>query len=181
MRVVIVGGGLATALATTQAGSAVMLHERSPELVDEGAGISLAPNATRILHHIGIGPDPEATWVTAPMTEYRHYRRGKVIIRMMSRDLRALYGSPHLRMHRRDLQVAMMRRLAEVAPGTLRLGFRVVGVVPRNGHAGVRFAEGRDEIADVVVAAEGWSCRGIPPIRCCPSSVRGRPTPWRTP
>jgi glycine/D-amino acid oxidase-like deaminating enzyme len=44
MKIAIVGGGiggLATALAMTKAGLAVTVHERSEQLVDQGAGITL--------------------------------------------------------------------------------------------------------------------------------------------
>ena len=59
MKIAIVGGGiggLATALAMTKAGLAVTVHERSEQLVDQGAGITLGPNATRVLYHLDIGP-----------------------------------------------------------------------------------------------------------------------------
>ena len=95
MKVAIVGGGiggLATALAMTQAGFEVTVHERSAQLVDLGAGITLAPNATRVLYHLGLGPGLEETSVTPPKTEYRHYRTGEVIMRMVTKDFRALYG-----------------------------------------------------------------------------------------
>src|SRR5688500_13785695 len=98
MRIAIVGGGiggLTTALALTQAGFAGTLHERAPQLADQGAGITLAPNATRVLYHLGLGADLEATSVTPPMTEYRHYRTGSVIMRMMTKDYRELYGAPY--------------------------------------------------------------------------------------
>jgi salicylate hydroxylase len=114
MKVAIVGGGiggLATALAMTQAGFSVTVYERSAQLVDQGAGITLAPNATRVLYHLGLGPTLEETAVTPPQTEYRHYRTGAVIMRMMTRDFRALYGAPYLRLHRWDLQHAMITRL----------------------------------------------------------------------
>src|SRR3954471_15897415 len=128
MKVAIVGGGiggLATALAMIQAGFTVTVYERSAQLVDLGAGITLAPNATRVLYHLGLGPTLEDTAVTPPQTEYRHYRTGAVIMRMMTKDFRALYGAPYLRLHRWDLQHAMIRRLAEIAPNALRLGASV--------------------------------------------------------
>src|SRR5690242_5799233 len=70
MKIAIVGGGiggLTTALAMTQAGFSVTVYERAPQLVDQGAGITLAPNATRVLYHLGLGEDLEATAVTPPM------------------------------------------------------------------------------------------------------------------
>ncbi|RPI47714.1 MAG: monooxygenase [Betaproteobacteria bacterium] len=158
MKIAIIGGGiggLTTALAMTQAGFAVTVHERASQLADQGAGITLAPNATRVLYHLGLGPDLEATSVTPPATEYRHYRTGAVIMRMLTKDFRAIYGAPYMRLHRWDLQHAMITRLAETAPGTLRLGSRVDRLTPGNGQVELGFADGRVETADVVVAADG--------------------------
>ena len=145
MKIAIVGGGiggLATALAMTKAGLAVTVHERSEQLVDQGAGITLGPNATRVLYHLDIGPALEATSVVPPKMEYRHYSTGAVIKRVITGDFRAAYGSPYMRLHRWDLQHAMMMRLAEVAPGALRLGSGVDRL--EHGGAGVtlRFTDG---------------------------------------
>jgi salicylate hydroxylase len=158
MQIAIVGGGiggLATALALTQAGFAVTVHERSAQLVDLGAGITLAPNATRVLYHLGLGAALEATSVTPPQTEYRHYRTGAVIMRMMTRDYRELFGSPYMRLHRWDLQHAMITRLAEIAPGALRLGSQVDRLESRGENVALTFADAHVETADVVVAADG--------------------------
>ena len=158
MKIAIVGGGiggLTTALAMTQAGFAVTVYERAAQVVDQGAGITLAPNATRVLYHLGLGPELEATAVTPPKTEYRHYRTGQVIFRMMTRDFREIYGAPYLRLHRWDLQHALITRLTETAAGALRLGSSVDRVEPGNGQVQLRFADGRSESADVVIAADG--------------------------
>jgi salicylate hydroxylase len=158
MKIAIVGagiGGLTTALAMTQAGLAVSVYERASQLADQGAGITLAPNATRVLYHLGLGPHLEATSVTPPMTEYRHYRTGRVIMRMMTKDYRELYGAPYMRLHRWDLQHAMITRLARTAPDALRLGSRVDQLTPRDGYVALKFADGRVETAELVVAADG--------------------------
>ena len=158
MKITIVGGGiggLTTALAMTQAGFAVTVYERAPQLTDQGAGITLAPNATRVLYHLGVGPELEATAVTPPMTEYRHYRTGEVIYRMMTKDYRQIYGAPYLRLHRWDLQHTLIQRLAQVAPGALQLGASVEEVDQGNDRVTLRFADGRTETADIVVAADG--------------------------
>ena len=151
----VLAAGLATALAMTKAGLAVTVHERSEQLVDQGAGITLGPNATRVLYHLDIGPALEATSVVPPKMEYRHYSTGAVIKRVITGDFRAVYGSPYMRLHRWDLQHAMMMRLAEVAPGALRLGSGVDWL--EHGGAGVtlRFTDGHTETADIVVAADG--------------------------
>mgnify|MGYP002628760948 CR=1 FL=1 len=158
MKIAIVGGGiggLATALAMTQAGFSVTVYERSAQLVDLGAGITLAPNATRVLYHLGLGPALEETSVTPPKTEYRHYRTGAVIMRMPTKDFRELYGAPYMRLHRWDLQHAMITRLAQTAPGALRLGSSVDRLESRGEYVALRFADGHLETADLVVAADG--------------------------
>src|SRR4026209_1331316 len=155
MKITIVGGGiggLTTALAMTQAGYTVTVHERSKQLVDLGAGITLAPNATRVLYRLGLGPALEETSVTPPKTEYRHYRTGAVIMRMLTKDFRALYGSPYLRLHRWDLQHAMITRLAEIAPGALRLGSGVDWLESHGEHVTLRFTDSHEETGDIVVA-----------------------------
>ena len=93
MKIAIVGGGiggLATALAMTKAGLAVTVHESSEQLVDQGAGITLGPNATRVLYHLDIGRALEATSVVPPKMEYRHYSTGAVIKRVITGDFRAV-------------------------------------------------------------------------------------------
>lgn len=57
MHVVIIGagiGGLSAAIALQQAGIGYTLYEKSPQLRTSGAGISLWPNATRILRRFGV-------------------------------------------------------------------------------------------------------------------------------
>jgi salicylate hydroxylase len=76
-------------------------------------------------------------------------------MRMMTKDFRALYGSPYMRLHRWDLQHAMITRLAEIAPGAVRLGSSVERLEPRSESVVLRFADGHIETADMVVAADG--------------------------
>lgn len=47
-------GGLATALALSKQGYAVHLIEKAPQFGEIGAGIQIAPNASRVLDHLGI-------------------------------------------------------------------------------------------------------------------------------
>jgi salicylate hydroxylase len=49
-------GGLATAIAASQAGIRVHVVEQAPEFAEIGAGLQLAPNALRMLDRLGILP-----------------------------------------------------------------------------------------------------------------------------
>jgi salicylate hydroxylase len=162
MKIGIVGGGiggLACALTLRQAGFEVNVFERSPLLFDQGAGVTLAPNATRVLYHLGLGDALEATAVTQPVSEYRHYRTGRTLQRIVRDDNRDKYGSPHLRMHRWDLQKAMADQLALVAPNALRLGRQVTSVSRIGQGVELRFQDGKMGVFDIVVAADGIHSR----------------------
>src|SRR5258708_16149296 len=57
MRIIVIGagiGGLAAALTLTRAGFEVQVFEQASELREVGAGIQISPNATRILHRLGL-------------------------------------------------------------------------------------------------------------------------------
>ncbi len=158
MNIAIIGGGiggLASALALIQEGFKVTVYERSPQLVDLGAGITLAPNATRVLYHIGLGTQLEQTSVTPAKTEFLHYKNGEVIMQVTPKNYRELFGSPYMRLHRWDLQHAMLLRLAEIAPNTLQLNADIKGLESLSNHVDIHFTDGRVARADIVIAADG--------------------------
>jgi salicylate hydroxylase len=136
MKIAIVGagvGGLAAALAMTQAGFTVEVYERAPVLLDQGAGITMAPNATRVLFHLGLEAALLSTAAAPPATDYRHYSTGFVFKRIDHQDSRERFGYPHLRFHRWDLQDAMVRQLDLIAPGALRLGWKLEALAQGSG------------------------------------------------
>ncbi len=158
LRVAIIGGGiggLAAALALTQAGCAVAVYERTARLVDQGAGVTLAPNATKVLYHLGLGPRLEETAVAQPFSEYRHGRTGAVLRRIERQASRQVYGAPHLRMHRWDLQAALIDALAEAAPGALQQGWRLDAIATHGTAVMLGFEGERRVHADLVIGADG--------------------------
>jgi salicylate hydroxylase len=57
MRIIVIGagiGGLAVALTLRRSGFEVQLFEQASELREVGAGVQISPNATRILHRLGL-------------------------------------------------------------------------------------------------------------------------------
>jgi len=57
MRIIVVGagiGGLTAALMLRRAGSDVEVFEQATELREIGAGVQISPNATHLLHRLGL-------------------------------------------------------------------------------------------------------------------------------
>lgn len=143
MRTVVVGGGiggLCAAIALRRAGHEVTIFERTGRLEAAGAGITLFPNAMRGLETLGMS---EAVAERAAAAQR---------VAILLSDGRKLATTPPdlfegaVAVHRGDLQGV----LAE-AVGELRLGTEVTAV---EGSA-VRLEDGSEELADLVVGADG--------------------------
>ncbi|MDG4825478.1 FAD-dependent monooxygenase [Asanoa sp. WMMD1127] len=153
MRVAVVGGGiggLVAALALRRAGCDVRVYEQAPAVGTVGAGIQLAPNATRILDALGVLPAVRRVAVAPTAFEFRRWDDGRLLSSTaLGPAAQDAYGAPYLHVHRGDL-VAV---LADVVP--VETGARCVDVAPGARDAEVRFAGGRVERADLVVGADG--------------------------
>ncbi len=141
LRVAVVGGGIAglsVAAHLAAVGIGATVHERSLHSGHAGWGIQLSPNATRLLHRLGVViPDavPIATievlrWDGAPV----------------ERTVVGGYGAPYLTTTR----AALHRALA----GPVRHGQRCLGVVEREDEVELRL-DGDRLPADLVVGADG--------------------------
>jgi len=156
MRVAVIGaglGGLTAALALARAGIPVLVFEQAPALAEVGAGITISPNAGRVLDHLGLGEAVRALGVLPGTQHVRDLKTGRTL-RTLARDeaLEDRHGAPYRHLHRADLHALLAGALAQEAPGSLRLGHRLVAVSPGGE---MRFENGAVEAADVVVGADG--------------------------
>src|SRR4051794_9675955 len=156
MRAIVVGagiGGLTAALSLRRAGHEVTLVEQSRQLTEIGAGIQLAPNATRVLRRLDL-LDAVAEQSTRPAhVSFRTWSDGSEICRyVIGREAEEEFGAPYLQVHRADLQQALA---AAVPPESLRLATPVVGIDQDDTAAHVTTANGERLEADLVVAADG--------------------------
>jgi salicylate hydroxylase len=156
MRAIVVGagiGGLTATLSLRRAGHEVTLLEQSRQLSEIGAGIQLAPNATRVLRRLDL-LDAVAEQSTRPAhVSFRTWSDGSEICRyVIGREAEEEFGAPYLQVHRADLQQALS---AAVPPESLRLGTAVVGIDQDDSGARVTTASGERLDADLVVAADG--------------------------
>ncbi|MEU6140569.1 FAD-dependent monooxygenase [Streptomyces sp. NPDC047081] len=156
MRAIVVGagiGGLAATLSLRRGGHEVTLVEQSPRFTETGAGIQLAPNATRELRRLD-RLDAVAAQSTRPTgISFRTWSDGTEICNYaLGREAEDAFGAPYLQVHRADLQGALA---AGVPSAVVRLGAQVVGIGQDDESAWVTTANGERLGADLVVAADG--------------------------
>ena len=178
-------GGLAAALFIAQAGWRVTVCDRESALQEVGAGIQLAPNATRLLADIGIVRDLDDIAVEPSGIRVWRSGDGRPMLRTVLGDKATRrFGAPFLVVHRADVQNALLRRVEANPQIELRLGLRLVDI--REGEAtiaGMFETTDGPELrieADLLVGADGlWSrartLAGLP----APTRYSGK-TAWRT-
>jgi FAD-dependent urate hydroxylase len=154
MHVLIAGagiGGLATAIALRQAGIDVEVFERAPALLEVGAGISLWPNAVKVLDRLGVGAPIRAASVTA----YRggiHDWRGRLLAPADSDEIVREFGAPTLIVHRADLLDALYQA---AGPERVRLGAQVQRFTQDDDGVDVCLSGGTTVRGNVLIGADG--------------------------
>jgi salicylate hydroxylase len=154
--IAVIGGGLSgltLAIALRQRNCDVAVFERSRALGEIGAGISLSPNAIKVMRVLGLEKrirrdsfEPEATtqwdWQSGRMLRSTPIRQ----------SYQTRYGAPLYLIHRADLLAA----LAEALPdGSVTLGMECISLHQMNSHATATFANGSPVEADIIVGADG--------------------------
>jgi 2-polyprenyl-6-methoxyphenol hydroxylase-like FAD-dependent oxidoreductase len=153
MKILVVGGGisgLAAALALHRTGQEVVVFERTQEIKEVGAGLTIWPNALRVLHSLGL--DEIIPTIGMP-ANYRtiHTWRGNLLSRI---HVDSIAGCPLQLMHRADLQDALLQALHN-ASVPVELGARCVGFSQDATGVEVQFADGQTAQGDLLVGADG--------------------------
>lgn len=155
--VVIVGGGiggLANAYALAGAGCKVRVLERAPEFAEVGAGMQLAPNATRILHEWGLLDQVAEAGVLPKRLVFKDAVDGKELTHVdLGPEFVERYGAPYVVLHRSDM-------LDVLANACRRAGVELVAScavddVETSTDSAVALAGAERHRADVVLAADG--------------------------
>jgi salicylate hydroxylase len=156
MRVAIVGGGvggLTTALSLLRRGLDVQVYERATALTEIGAGVQVSPNASRVLHGLGLADELAQAGVKPLAWHQRRWDDGRTLLRTpLAEPLEAQFGFPHYQMHRADLLAALARALPAER---VHLGHRLTGFSDRGDGVTAEFAGGERAEVDVLVGADG--------------------------
>ena len=150
-------GGLTAALALLRAGFDVHVYEQASTLHEVGAGIQVSPNASRVLHGLGLADDLARTGVRPSAWHQRRWDDGRTLLRTPLADaLEARFGFPHYQMHRADLLSA----LASAVPAErLHLAHRLEALDDDGNRVEARFTNGATAELDVLVGADGIHSR----------------------
>lgn len=156
MRAVVVGagiGGLAAALALRAVGVDAVVYEQADALREVGAGIQLAPNATRVLHRLGLADALARVGVRPEAIEHRRWEDGRVLLRQpLGEACERIFGAPYYHVYRPDLLDVLAGALPRDA---IRLAHRCVAVAQDADAATLTFDNGARVRAPVVIGADG--------------------------
>jgi salicylate hydroxylase len=145
--------GLTLAAALVRRGLASVIFEQATGLTEIGAGVQIAPNASRLLHRLGLAAKLEEVAVRPAATEFRRWDDDRLIARTeLGTECERRFGAPYYTIHRADLRNALASLVSGVP---IRLGWRLARVRGAARGAILDF-EGRPSCqARMVVGADG--------------------------
>jgi salicylate hydroxylase len=156
IQVAVVGAGiagLAFAGALHRTGVQCHVYEQAEQLGEVGAGIQVAPNATRLLHRLGLRERLRAVAVTPQAIEMRRFDDGRLLQRTaLGSACQARFGAPYYTLHRADLHSCL---LSLVPPDRVHLGARLAAVTQGADAARLHLADGTTVAVDLLVGADG--------------------------
>ncbi len=149
-------GGLTCALALARAGRRVTVFEQAPQLGEVGAGITLSPNASRIMIALGLQHGMRRLGVVPPRQLTQNLQTGKVLVERERGDgVEAQYGAPYIHLHRADLHALLADALEAAQPGAIRLGHQLARIESDAERAMLHFSNGAVASVPLAVGADG--------------------------
>jgi 6-hydroxynicotinate 3-monooxygenase len=145
-------GGLTAALLLRQAGFDVRVFEQAPKFARLGAGIQLGPNVLKIMRRIGLEAEVEAMGSHPESWVSRNGPDGALLADVPLNRRRQAYGAAYVTLHRGDFHLLLAGALE---PGVLAYGHSLTSIELEGDHQRLRFANGAEALADLVIGADG--------------------------
>lgn len=147
--VLIAGGGIAgltAALAFAQQNFSVSLFEKTNEFSEVGAGLQLAPNATRLLEQLGLIEKLLPFSVAPQALLLKDGKSAKTLSLMPLKAAVQKWGAPYIVCHRADLQSVLLQACQENPDIQIRLGCEAHSYQEHQNHISVTIRHnGKDE------------------------------------
>jgi len=161
-RLLVIGGGiggLATALAASASGCEVHVLEKADRFAEIGAGLQLAPNASRVLDALGILGDVRKHACFPPRLVVGDAVSGRELTSVdAGRKFAERYGYPYFVVHRADLLEALVGACEKRAGIALESGKEVVSLEDTGTTVRVVCGDGSQYEGDALIGADGlWS------------------------
>ncbi len=150
-------GGLVTALALAREGfERIDVYERSPELGEVGAGLTISPNSSRALLALGLGPGLESRGDEPPSGMTRHWQTARILTHSVrGQALRERYGAPYLFLHRADLLDLLSEACAAQPAVRIHTGHSLLEVSQDADGVSLGFEGGRTARAGLAIGCDG--------------------------
>ncbi|MEV1068838.1 FAD-dependent monooxygenase [Streptomyces sp. NPDC050263] len=156
LRVAVAGAGIAGltfAAALLRAGIDCHIYEQAERLTEAGAGVQVTPNATRLLHRLGLRDRLRAAAVAPQAIEMRRWDDGSLLQRTELGGLcHRRFGAPYYAVHRAHLHDLL---LSLVPPDRVHLGARLTAVTQSADEARLHLSDGTTVTSELVVGADG--------------------------
>jgi FAD-dependent urate hydroxylase len=147
-------GGLTATVALRHMGVEAVAYERAPDIrqAQVGAGVFLWTNALRALEQVGLREPVQAAGSEVDYFEIRTAGQGRRLHDYQVAEMSRKGGAPTVGIARPDLHSALLSHLDD---GALVLGAALASFEQDAEGVTARFADGREERADVLIGADG--------------------------
>ena len=160
LQVAVIGGGiggLSAALAMLKAGCDVHVFEQAAKFGEIGAGLQMSPNASRLLHQLGLKDAMDAWGVRPAGVHQRRWDDGRTLQRApLGTEVEAAFGAPYYHFHRGDLAALLAAALPRKRA---HAGHRLTGIEEKGERVIARFDNGVSMEADALIGADGIHSR----------------------
>lgn len=152
-------GGLAAAIALAGRGFKITLIEQRPGLAEEGAGIQLGPNATRVLAALGVAPHLHGRAVTPGVLRLHSARTGGALATMpLGEHMVARHGAPYWVLHRAELQETLWSACRDEPRIDVRFGWCLATFTAADQGVAISSTTGERLEGAALIGADGlWS------------------------
>lgn len=157
LRIHIIGagiGGLTTAIALQAKGFSPVLFEQAGQLGEVGAGLTIGPNASRVLSHLGLESSLARLAREPRHTGLLHFKTAQALnVEAREGHYRKQFGAPFWHIHRAD----MIELLSSGLGPRTRVHFdhRLKAVEHRDKGVRTQFDNGQSYDCDVLIACDG--------------------------